>query len=360
MKESSSFFCLGVLPQGLLIAAGVVVCTASLFGFLGQFSWFLDLFSHFRVQYLIGLAILGSLLLVMRRRKTAAIFLGLACVNSLLVLPLYLGDGNTLPESVPSMRAMLLNVNKRLGNAERVKRVIREANPDILVLEEISSRWMSDLASLTDSHPHRLTRPREDNFGIGLFSKFPLVESEVAYIGSAEVPSILATISTGQTNLRVIATHPPPPSGADYSRRRNEQLNQLPDYAQSSLPLILLGDLNMTPWSYHFRRLLARTGLQDSARGYGVQPTWPNHNPILRIPIDHCLHSSDITVVDRRIGADVSSDHYPLIVDFVINADARERGQQDESSMLSPARQMLVHDFLPPGLQGQARGSYLW
>jgi endonuclease/exonuclease/phosphatase (EEP) superfamily protein YafD len=262
----------------------------------------------------------------MRRRKTAAIFLGLACVNFLLVLPLYFGDGNTLPEGVPGMRAMLLNVNTRLGDAERVKRVIRDADPDILVLEEISSQWMSDLASLTDSHPYRLTQPREDNFGIGLFSKFPLAESEVAYIGSAEVPSILATISTGQTNLRVIATHPLPPSGPDYSRRRNEQLDQLPDYAQSSLPLILLGDLNVTPWNYHFRRLLARTGLQDSAQGYGVQPTWPNYNPILRIPIDHCLHSSDISVVDRRIGADVSSDHYPVIVDFVIGADARETG----------------------------------
>jgi endonuclease/exonuclease/phosphatase (EEP) superfamily protein YafD len=183
---------------------------------------------------------------------------------------------------------------------------------------------MSDLAWLTNSHRYCLTRVREDNFGIGLFSRLPLAESEVTYIGSTKVPSILATVSTGKTNLRVIATHPLPPANRDYSDRRNEQLDLLPDYVRSSLPVLLLGDLNVTPWNYHFRRLLNRTRLMDSSHGYGVQPTWPNFNPLLRIPIDHCLHSSDIAIVDREVGKDVSSDHYPVIVDFVIGEGTGE------------------------------------
>lgn len=39
----------------------------------------------------------------------------------------------------------------------------------------------------------------------------------------------------------------------------------------------------------------------------------------MSIPIDHCLHSPDITVINRRVGSDVGSDHYPLIIDFSIN-----------------------------------------
>jgi len=298
--------------------------SATLFGFLGRFSWFLDLFSHFRVQYLLGLVILGALLFWGRRRRTAATFLAFACVNLVLVLPLYFGRQNT-PPGATSLRAMLLNVNTRLGDPERVKDVISNANPDILVLEEISSRWVSDLAWLTNSLPYSVIQPREDNFGIGLFSKLPLAESEIAYIGNAEVPSILATISTGKTNLRLIATHPLPPGGREYSQRRNEQLDRLPDYIRSSLPVMLLGDLNVTPWNYHFHRLLKRTGLKNSAQGFGIQPTWPNYNPLLRIPIDHCLHSPDINIVDRRIGSDVSSDHYPVIVDFVIVTKETEK-----------------------------------
>ncbi len=243
-----------------------------------------------------------------------------------MVLPLYFGEPYKPPYASSAMRAMLLNVNTQLGDASRVRAVVSDADPDILVLEEISSVWMSDLAWLKNSYPYSLAQPREDNFGIGLFSKLPLAEANVVYIGDAKVPSIIASVSTTHTNLRVIATHTLPPSGRNYSRWRNDQLEKLPDYVQSPLPVLLLGDLNVTPWNYHFRCLLARTSLLDSAKGYGVQPTWPNYNPLLLIPIDHCLHSTDITIVDRRVGEDVSSDHYPVIVDFVIGTEQTKRG----------------------------------
>lgn len=317
-KWLSIFFSLSIRPWGLLMAAGVVACLATLAGFLGQFSWFFDLFSHFRVQYLIGLTVIGTLFIVVCRRKTGGVFLGFAFVNLMLVLPLYFNDQIIPPKGAPVLRAMLLNVNTRLGDANKVKLAIRNADPDILILEEVSCQWLTDLACLANSHPHSLTQPRNDNFGIALFSKFPLAESEVVYIGDADVPSIFTTVRTGRTNLRVIATHPLPPSGRDHSRWRDEQLDLLPDRIRPGLPLILLGDLNVTPWSYHFRRFLKRTGLKNSSQGRGVQPTWPNYNLLLLIPIDHCLHSSNISVVDKKIGADVSSDHYPVIVDFVL------------------------------------------
>jgi hypothetical protein len=76
--------------------------------------------------------------------------------------------------------------------------------------------------------------------------------------------------------------------------------------------------LNLTPWSFHFKVLLRVTGLHDSARGFGVQPSWPNNNPFLRIPLDHVLHSPDIVVLQRTIGPDVKSDHFPVIVDLAL------------------------------------------
>ncbi len=331
-EKTLGFLRLRVYPWGLLTAAGVVTCAATAFGFLGRFSWFLDLFSHFRVQYLIALSILGVLFLLGCRRRTAALFIAFACINLGMVLPLYFDGQATTPKATPTLRAMLLNVNTRLGDAARVKQLIQEMDPDILVLEEISSQWVLDLQWLANSYSHSRVQPREDNFGIGLFSKLPFAESEIVYIGDAQVPSIVATIDTGRKKLRVIATHPLPPAGAPYSRWRNDQLDRLPDYVRSSLPLILLGDLNVTPWNYHFRRLLKRTGLIDSSKGRGIQPTWPNYNPLLLIPIDHCLHSSDISVLSKRIGVDVGSDHYPVIVDFAIKTEQDKNGPTDSST----------------------------
>lgn len=306
--------------SGMLSAAGTVACCATVFGFLGRFSWFLDLFSHFRVQYFLGLAVIGAILFAAKSRKTASVFFAFACINLALIVPLYLGRQPPPHGGHRSLRAMLINVNTAAGSPDRVRRAILEADPDILVLEEISAGWVAGLTWLTNSHPYSCVRPREDNFGIGLFSKRPFAESKMEYIGHAGVPTVLATIDTAQGPLRVIATHPLPPAGPGYSWRRNDQIEQLADYARSSVPLILLGDLNVTPWNYYFRRLLKRGGIVDSAKGYGVQPTWPSHNPLLLIPLDHCLHSPDISIIHREIGPSVGSDHYPLIVDFLMEA----------------------------------------
>jgi len=325
-EKTSDFLRVSVRPWGLLTAAGAIACAATLLGFLGRVSWFLDLFSHFRVQYLVGLGISGILLLLGRRRKTAVIMFAFACINLGVVLPLYFGGKAASPGASLTLRAMLLNVNTRRGDPERVKQVIQEVDPDFVVLEEISSQWVNELQWLATSHPHSCLRPREDNFGIGLFSKLPLAEADIVYIGEAAVPSIIARVDTSDGPLIVIATHPLPPGGADYSRWRDDQLDKLPDHVPSSLPVLLLGDLNVTPWNHHFRRLLKRTGLRDSSQGRGVQPTWPSHNLLLAIPIDHCLYSQDISIVRKQVGDDVGSDHYPVIVDFAIKAKRNSKG----------------------------------
>lgn len=316
----SRFIRASACPSGLLTAAGMVASAATVLGFLGRFSWRLDLLSHFRVQYLLALGILGLLLLVTPRRKTAIAFLVFACVNLGVVLPLYFGDTQAAPEAADGLRAMLLNVNTQSGDPERVRQLIQEADPDILVLEEISPQWMYDLRFLSTSHPHSCVRPRGDNFGIGLFSKLPLSRGEIVTIGDVGLPSIVATVDTGGAPLRVIATHPPPPAGKTCSDWRNDQLHELANPLRAPGPLMLLGDLNVTPWNHHFQKLLKRTGLIDSARGHGVQPTWPVQNPLLWIPIDHCLHSEEIRVGNREVRGNVGSDHYALIVDFVIVA----------------------------------------
>jgi endonuclease/exonuclease/phosphatase (EEP) superfamily protein YafD len=323
----SSFFKFGLGPWGLLLAAGSLVCLVSVLGFAGRAFWALDLLSHFRVQYLAVLTLLSCIFLAGRRHKVAAVFLAFALVNALPVLPLFVDHQDRSMSAKDTSRAMLLNVNTHLGDPALVKQAILDADPDLLVLQEISRRWASDLAWLAAKWPRRVIELREDNFGIGLFSKAPLATGEVIYIGRVEVPSILAELDMQGTRLRLVATHPLPPIGRNYSYFRNEQLEQLANVIDAKVPTLLFGDLNTTPWNTHFQRLLQRSGLLDSSRGFGWQPTWPNLNPLLRIPIDHCLQSPDITIVNRWIGPDVASDHYPLIVDFSVAAVSTGNGR---------------------------------
>jgi len=302
----------------LLLVAGLVVCVATVVGFLGRVHWFLDLFSHFRVQYLLTLAVLAVLLLSLRARKSALLLGMFAAINLALVAPLYWGGQTAKAGSGSVLRAMVLNINRRQGDPRRIRQAIEDADPDVLVLVELSPEWFERLRWLRERYAHSWIEARSDDFGIALFSKLPLINPRTVSPVEGGVPTIVATVDTGRNKLRLIAAHPLPPVRATYAQRRNEQLGALARLAEADEPVLLLGDLNTTPWNYYFRRLLKQSGLGDSSRGFGVQPTWPAQNPLFWIPIDHCLHSPEISIVDRRVGPNVGSDHYPLIVDFVV------------------------------------------
>lgn len=312
------FLSLSIRPWGFLEALAFVAIVSTAFGLLGRFSWFLDLFSHFRVQYALILGTTGGLLLAGRRFRSGGFHLAVAGLNVISILPLYMSMQPPQAKDVLELRAVLINVNSRLGDPDRVRAFVEEAHPDILVLEEISSRWAPTVRLLSRVYRWKLVIPRDDNFGIALLSRLRPDRLEVVEIGDAEVPSLEAVLRTSAGPLRVIATHPPPPLNAEYSGWRNRQLEALPARIPRGESVLVLGDLNITPWNGRFRELLQASGLVNSSKGFGVQGSWPHFAVPLRIPLDHCLHSPDIVTINRRIGPDVGSDHLPLLVDFAM------------------------------------------
>ena len=307
---------------GLVTTAGIMATISTVLAFFGRLGWLLDLFSHFRVQYLLFLGTITLILLIGRRWKSALCFGFFAIINLSIVLPLYFGGRSIYANTtVPSLQAMLINVNTDYGDRVRIDNVVQQYDPDFVILEEINSQWLAELKTIMISYPYVTARPRDDNFGIALYSKFPFSKSDIVYIGSVEVPSIVAEFQTKNGVFILIATHPLPPTGKEYSYFRNEQLAELAKTIQeAAFPVLLLGDLNVSPWSHHFRRLLQSSGLEDSSKGRGIQPTWPSYNLLFRIPIDHCLHSPEIQILNKQIGPDVGSDHYPVIVNFLLSS----------------------------------------
>jgi len=297
-----------------------LIAVATLLGFLGTLHWILDLLSHFRVQYLQLALLMVGICLWVRRNKCAIVLICIAAFNYAFILPLYMGKPDATVANGSPVRAMLMNLNASNGNTEQVLKSIESADPDLLVLEETTPTWAFELSQLSEIYPHHVVEPREGCFGISLLSKLPLSQGKVVEIGSAGVPSILATVHLPQGDCSIIATHPVPPLGAESSNHRNNQLAELPGITKEQKhPVLLIGDLNTSPWSPYFSKLLHESGLKDSMKGFGFQPTWPSGSPLSRIPLDHMLHSPEITIHNRMIGTDVGSDHFPVIVDFLLN-----------------------------------------
>lgn len=318
----NKFFRLRVQAWDLVTAGGVVLSVASVFGFLGSYWWFFDLFSHFRVQYLVALTLATCLLLIPRRYPRSVFFAAFAIVNLLAIAPLYYGlEAQGAHNPSATYRSLLLNVNTETGKPDQVAGAIRELHPDIIALEEVNERWVALLSSALTAYPYSKTEPREDNFGIALYSKFPIINGEVREIGEAGLPSVIAELQLPSGPLTVILTHPLPPAGPENSRLRNEQLTRIGETArQAKSPVLLLGDLNATPWSACFKPLLKQANLRDASQGHGVLPTWPTFLPIMLIPLDHCLHSAGVRPMRESLGPKTGSDHYPVVLDFVLSS----------------------------------------
>lgn len=321
MKNSgkSGFFTprLPVL-SGLCAAAGSLACVGTALGFLGAYGWFFDLFSHFRVQYAAGLAAIGLGFALVRQTRTAIVFLLFALPNLALIAPYYGKAPVQVSGAAPRFRAVFLNLNAQNRQEQAVREFIAAQQPDFIVLAEFSHYWWHALKSLETEYPYFLTEPQDDNFGIALYSKRP-ANLKLKTFGDAGLPSATAEVETGGKRFVLAGTHPWPPVGAEYAGWRDRQLADIgKTLAGLPMPVLVLGDLNATPWSAPFRALLAQTQWHDASISRGVQPTWPTQMPLLMIPLDHCLYSDGIVILDKRIGGPVGSDHYPIIVDFAL------------------------------------------
>jgi endonuclease/exonuclease/phosphatase (EEP) superfamily protein YafD len=307
--------------SGLLEVGSVCLCVAALAGFMGRAWWLLELSSHFRPHIAAALALLSAWWFTRRRRKSGVLCALFSLISVLPVLQVLAAPqrGNTIAQ--PQIRIASINVHTANRRSDLVLGFIRTNAPDAVLLMEVNRSWMHELASLRDSYPHQVSEAREDNFGIALFSRVPLTNASVVLIGEAEVPSVTAQIILGSSRVRDLGTQPLPPESAEYARLRNEQLAEVARWiGDQHDPVILLGDLNATPWSPHFQELVRRSGLKDSSPLTGFAGSWPATWPLGRIPLDHCLVSPSLRVIARRFGSHVGSDHLPLTVDVALDS----------------------------------------
>ncbi|MFN4147595.1 MAG: endonuclease/exonuclease/phosphatase family protein, partial [Runella sp.] len=79
---------------------------------------------------------------------------------------------------------------------------------------------------------------------------------------------------------------------------------------------LVVGDLNITPWSVFYQRMITHSGLSNCRDGFGWQPTWHYWGGPMRIPIDHALVNAKLETVDFRTEGYNKSDHLPLVIDL--------------------------------------------
>jgi len=293
----------------------LALLTATGLGLLGRFHWFLDLFSHFPVQLGAGALICVCAAWLTRDGLAVRGAIAVAVVNTMVALPQLVYWPTAEARGSGPIRLVHANVNYNNREFEDALEFFRETEPDILLIQEVSPAWKAALEPLTARLPYVFDEHSTRRFGITLMSRFPIDAETVRF--ARRNASIVARVDVGGRTLQLISTHPFSPVTPRRARSRNTQLDSIAAWVRDSqMATVVIGDLNTTPWSHAFRELVATSGLHDSSRGMGAQWSWPAPYWPFAIPIDHCLVSEQVRVLDRRMGRSIGSDHLPLVVDI--------------------------------------------
>lgn len=196
--------------------------------------------------------------------------------------------------------------------------LIKKHQPDLVLTLETDQTWQNELAVIEADYPYRVPVPLDNLYGMHLYSKLELTETEVKFILSDEIPSIHTRVtlpSGNQVQLYCLHPKPPSPTEAKDSTLRDAELlivgDQIKDIDESC---IVMGDLNDVAWSRTTRLFQRISGLLDPRVGRHFVNTFHADYPLLRWSLDHVFHSTDFALVHMERLPHMGSDHFPVYV----------------------------------------------
>lgn len=296
-----------------------------LFFLLFPENFYRDLFINF-LPYIIGfhlpliLAYLSFHLFVSHHKKITRAYLLLFLVSlfiqsGLLIAPYFHATKSFASSSKHELKVISANVLKTNTDYQSTIDFIREEDPDVFGLIELTHDFSEAMNVLHEEYPHHILFPYHRGFGIGLYSKLPLIESKIDIL-SGGIPFIETHIEVEDKNIHLFLIHALPPFNEEMFEARNNSLVQIASLLDSR-PTIIMGDFNLTPWSEYYQTFVRDSGLVSTRDMWdGLQHSWSSWG--LYLPIDHIFLSRNIRVLNQYTGEDVGSDHLPIIAELAI------------------------------------------
>lgn len=301
----------------LKIVFFVTIAMVGVISLLGFFSHLLvlELLSHFRLLYALLLAFLLVLAISLRLRGSAIFASILLLINLMPIARLLVPTDHQSISGNDSISLLQMNIRPYQNHEyDKVLRVIEDRDADIVGVIELKKDWTDRILVLKQRYPYVVKE--EANGGIMMLSKYPLISPKLEYTGRIKRPRISTRIKRGKTTFSIILAHTVSPRNDLVFR--NQELGVLGEQAKSAArPLILFGDLNCSPFSFYFDRLLKTGELTDSENGFGINCTWPAYI-VPFVPIDHVLISKELACTKRIVGPNIGSDHLPVYAEISV------------------------------------------
>lgn len=226
------------------------------------------------------------------------------------------------------LSVLVANVLEENRDTAPLMAAIAAHDPELVLVMEADRGWIEALEPVGRTHPHRLLHPRDDTWGIALYSRIDLGRAEVRYLVSSDTPSVLAPLRLASgAEVMLYGLHPKPPAPGWGTAERDAEFRLVAQEIRRAEGLALVvGDLNDVAWSRTTSRLRRGGGLLDPRIGRGFVSTFPTSVPgPLRVPIDHAMFTPGLSLIALERLDPIGSDHLPVLVRLCVPAPAAGR-----------------------------------
>ncbi|QYY36599.1 endonuclease/exonuclease/phosphatase family protein [Ruficoccus sp. ZRK36] len=303
----------------LLCAVLVLALGAfTLAGHFGEKDWRLDGLSHFRLEYFACLGLLGLFCLFTRRPILLVLTLVFLFWNGAEIFSV-----PDSPEPAPEARvykAASFNIHTANREFDKILAWVREEDPDFFVIVEATNAMEPLYKELEKIYPQIKRRSMgRGGFGAMIYSHYPIIEERFGWAGVGTVP---VRIELPEGPIMLVAMHPQAPVSKMAWGWRNGTLRDIATFcARQSDPVLLMGDMNCSPWSPFYKKFEHESGLSAPDVRWLPRRTWPAGLPFMWVPIDQFFVSKQIQPLAEWVGPEIGSDHYPIVMTFQVMRD---------------------------------------
>ena len=309
------------LADGLAFILGMICLAGALAAQGGRFSVRLDLLTHFAPIWLAG-GILALIYGLIRAQFTpqyvlCAIGIGTVLAALALLAPEYLRTLEpNAPVGVPN-QIKIVQLNAWIHNRDvaATTRWLVSQNADVITLDEITPALRKAIEDQSGYHY------RKGIVDTGIFTRDePIGTGFLLGDPWNEWPDLARVrVAVGSQSAVIMAVHLTWPTEL-WQIKQRASLAKIMKRTDPSR-LIMIGDFNLTPWSFTLRDLDKTLGLIRRDRAIFTWPAQPANrwrSKVALLPIDHVYAGSAWRTVDIHRGPRLGSDHYPIVVTLAL------------------------------------------
>jgi endonuclease/exonuclease/phosphatase (EEP) superfamily protein YafD len=221
------------------------------------------------------------------------------------------------------LRLLTYNVNYGMAGDRESIAAIRDADADIVVLQETNTAWEQALrGALSKELPRMTFHTRGGAGGLAVLSRLPLAEVEfLKPTASGWFPAVRVVVEApfGKVQVLSVHLHPPVSDAGSFitgyfttGAIRREEIAAFVAKLSPDLPVIVAGDFNEES-DGEVMKFLREKGLL-SALPPG-QPTWRWTTAVgtIRRQLDHILYDGRLRAVAGEVRVAGRSDHLPVL-----------------------------------------------